>query len=187
MKKTACIVLCLVSTSASAIPISVTFDPLSTDVEVGDIFNVDVVAFIPDPVLGWGLDVSYDTGVLSQAGPPVIGSDWNVVFAPDGDGLAGIAPFPTGVSGTDVLLATLSFEALAAGSTVLSASATPGDLTEGFPLAFPAPPGSFAEVTFEDGAVSVASASQIPEPETFALLGLGMAGMVFGRRKQIKA
>ena len=86
-----------------------------------------------------------------------------------------------------ILLATLSFEALAAGSSVLSASATPGDLTEGFPLAFPAPPGSFAEVTFEDGAVSVASASQIPEPETFALLGLGMAGMVFGRRRRIKA
>jgi hypothetical protein len=186
MKKIAVILLCLVSASASAItlPVSVTFDPLSTDVEVGDIFDVDVVASIQDPVLGWGLDVSYDTGVLSQVGSPVIGGDWNVVFTPDGDGLAGIAPFPTSVSGTDVLLATLSFEALAAGSIVLSASATPGDLTEGFPLV---PPGGFAEVTFEDGAVSVASASQIPEPETFALLGLGMAGMVFGRRRRIKA
>ena len=80
-------------------------------------------------VAGVMIKASYDTGVLSQAGPPVIGSGWNVVFAPDGDGLAGFAPFPTSVSGTDVLLATLTFEALAAGSTVLLASATPGDFT----------------------------------------------------------
>ena len=103
----------------------------------------------------------------------------------DGDGLAGLAdPFaPTNgsVSGTGILLATLTFRADAEGMTDLIASTTPGDQTEGFPL----DPTGFANVTFEPGQIII-----IPEPATVlpllcALFG-GLGGVRARRRKRRK-
>jgi len=161
-------------------PVTVYFDPSDSIVNIGDNFSVDLKADIPEPVLGWGLDVSFDPSILAMTGDPIIGSDWQTspfpppLSNPDGDGLAGLA-FPLPVSGNDILLATLSFDALALGTSPLVASFTPGDLTEGFPLVLP---GSFAEVVFIDGSVS-----PVPEPATILLLVSGMASMgVFGRK-----
>ncbi len=154
----------------------VSFDPQNSVVAPGDLFTVDLIADIADPVLGWGLDISYDTGILSLIGAPVIGPLWTPGFAPDGDGLAGLA-FPAAISGNDILLASLNFGALALGESLLQASNTFGDLTEGFALL---EPGAFADVQFVDGSVSVRG---VPEPATIVLAGAGLAGLWVMRRK----
>lgn len=97
---------------------------------------------------------------MLRGGPRVFGPEWVPAFAPDGDGLAGIA-FPTGVSGNDILLATITFSGDAVGETDLFLSTTPQDLTEGFGL----DPTGFAEVSFAPGHVEV-----IPEPASVSLL-----------------
>lgn len=154
------------------------FDPPSQTVVLGDTFTVNIVADIDMPVVGWGLDfVPLPPGVISLIGPPAIGADWLSAFAPDGDGLAGLAsplpPIDGSVSGIGIVLATLSFSADAIGTTNVVASITPGDLTEGFAL----DPTGFATVTFQPGLVTV-----IPEPSSMLLLMLGGVMLLYRRR-----
>jgi hypothetical protein len=166
--------LCVTSGVSWAVPFSVFFQPQDSSVQVGASLSVDLLANIPDPVLGWGLDVNYDTSIISRTGVTV-GPQWSPATAADGDGLAGLA-FPLPISGDNVLLATLSFDALAQGSTALEASATLGDLTEGFALAS----GGFAEVIYTPG-----SAAVVPIPAAAWLFGSGLLALVgIARRKK---
>jgi hypothetical protein len=180
MKNILCLSLlaCLLPISSGAMPINVSFTPSASVVYVGDTFTIDLVADIPDPVLGWGLDVAFNPAILSQVDLLIADPPWSAGFAPDGDGLVGLT-FPLPVVGVGVPLATLTFRAIAPGLSTLVASITADDLTEGFPLAPPASPGSFAEVNFTDGSVNV-----IPVPATFALISLGLAVLGFERHRK---
>ncbi len=161
----------VVPTVAWATPISVSLEASSNSVLVGDIFTIDILADIPDPVLGWGLDLNFDDGLVSQSAPPLVGAIWLPLLSTmDGDGLAGVA-FPFQVSGANVLLASLTFEASAAGLATFAAGYTPLDLTEGFPQALP---GSFADVSFTNTLVTINSVD-IPEPKPLILFGVGLA------------
>ena len=177
MKNILCLSLlaCLLPISSEATLINVSFVPSASVVTVGDTFTVDLVADIPDPVLGWGLDVTFNPAILSQVGVLIADPPWSAGFAPDGDELVGLA-FPLSVAGDDIPLATLTFRAMALGLSSLVASITTGDLTEGFPLV---PPGDFSEVSFIDGSVNV-----IPMPATFALISLGLVVLGFERRRK---
>lgn len=151
--------------------VCVRFAPTNSAVILNHNFSIDVLADINQPVVGWGLDVTLGTpGVISQTANPDIGPAWIPVNAPDGDHLAGIA-FPNGVSGTNILLATLHFHADSDGETDLLLGITPGDQTEGFAL----DPNGFGTLLFENGHVSV------PEP---ASLMLCLVGAALGRRRR---
>lgn len=180
MKKTIWLLflLCFIPASSWAAPVTVSFEPQYSVVFVGDVFAVDLVADIPDPVLGWGLDVTFDTSVLDLSGVTV-DSAWFPTSGFDGDGLAGLA-FPMPVYGDDILLATLTFEAIALGTSDLTSNITLGDLTEGFPL-FPT---GFAEVTFQAGSVN---AVPVPAtiPATILLFSSGLIGLA-GLRKRFR-
>lgn len=154
--------------------VDVRIEPPIQSITVGDIFSVDIVADIPEPVVGFGLDFSFVDGtILSQFGPPVIAAPpWTPASASDGDGLAAVA-FPNSVSGNNILLATITLSADIAGATDLLLSVTPGDLAEGFPL----DPIGFAPVTFQAGHVLV-----IPEPSVLSLLAFA-ATMLLHRRR----
>lgn len=170
---------CLLPLNVGAVTITV--NPSDALLNVGETFTVDLVAdFGTDSVLGWGLDLAFDSSTVSLLGSPSIGASWMATSTPDGDGLAGFA-FPVPITGSNVLLATLSFEALSVGTSDLIASYTTTDLTEGFPLLFP---GSFASVQFINTTVTVVSAA-VPEPSTFLLLTLALLGIGLSRRKLI--
>lgn len=132
--------------------VTVRFDPPAMTVGEDQQFTVDIVADIPEPVVGWGLDLAIsDPSIVSLVGYPAVDSvRWTPAATADGDRLAGIA-FPNGVSGTGVRLATLTFSADALGEADLTLTATPGDLTEGIPL----DPTGFAAVTFQPGSLTV--------------------------------
>ena len=159
---------CLCPASSAVI---VRFSPLESVVSVGQQFQVQVRADITNPVLGWGLDVNHASQIIAGNGTPDIGPLWSPGYAPDGDALAGLA-FPSSISGSNVLLATLTFSALNVGETYLTASITPGDLTEGFPL----DPTGFDMVTFEPAHVTV-----VPEPASLLLISLN--GLIVFRRR----
>ena len=172
MKKTILllVILYFLPTNSLATPVTVFLRTSDLVVMVGDSFTVDIVADIPEPVLGWGLDIGFEDAIFSFTNVS-IGPSWSPVFSADGDGLAGLTFSP--LYGGDILLATLSFEAISLGTSVLCPSVTPGDLSEGFPLAL-APPGSFADVVFESKSVTA-----VPEPSTVLLLGFGIACLCF--------
>ncbi len=158
--------------------VMVSLSPSSADIHVGDVFSVDIVADIGamEPVLGWGLDMQNPSGLLTQTAAPVIGSDWFPAIGLDGDGLAGMA-FPVPVAGDNILLASLTFEAIGAGIATLMPTYSPGDFTEGFPLA--SPNLGFADVDFMGLTLTVRDhvVNVIPAPDTIILMLLGLAVM----------
>ena len=175
MKKMLLGLLLWLSMPASAWAVMITLSPSTTDIYVGDVFSVDIMADIAvsEPLLGWGLDIGNTSGLLTGTAPPVIGSAWLPVAGLDGDGLAGLA-FPFPVVGSDVLLASLSFQATGVGMAELIPAITLGDLTEGFALA----PSGFADVTFTNLTLNIMERPVIiPEPGTVLLMLIVLAGM----------
>jgi len=171
------ITLALVSAStarAGFTDVSVRIEPPVQTVPLGANFTIDIVADITPPVVGWGLDLTRDNlPVASQVGLPAINFPWVAANAADGDSLCALAfpfaPVNGSISGDSILLATLTFHADSIGQTFLTPSATPGDLTEGFPL----DPFGFASAGYTPGLVIVT-----PEPAC-GLIGLSCVLPVF--------
>lgn len=158
----------LLSVAAFAAPVRVYVSPPSVNIPIGGSASLDVFADIPDPILGWGLDLSVDPAVASITGVTV-GSLWQPALSTDGDDLVGLA-FPDPLSENAILLFTVTFQALSPGTAPLTLSFTPDDFSEGFALL----DGGFSLATFEPGVIEVADPAQVPETRTAGLVLFGL-------------
>ncbi len=151
----------LVSPALATIVVS--FNPPTQPWSPSGDATVDIVANISqdEAIIGWGLDLGISGDPASVVGAPVIGPLFTPAFAPDGDGLAGLVPPPDTVFGAQVVLATVALHTATQGVTLLDASYTPSDLTEGFMTEN----GFTPDVTFVQGTIT-------PEPASLLLLAL---------------
>ncbi len=156
---------CMLATKAQATATVFLELPASPPI-VGELFDVQIVANLPNAVLGWGLDFEIAMSDVAATTGVEIGGSWLSIATADGDGLGGVA-FPDPVSDQHVVLATISLEALAEGTTELILSDNHlTDLTEGFALE----PDGFESVEYVSSNLTV-----IPEPSVISLL----AGLTF--------
>ena len=184
------VILVLLITAEGAFCIPTTrLEPLDLSITAGETFDVEVRVdgvtdvdpiFGPDELLAFGFDVVYDPGFTYNGATVWATYDDSSLF-PYTD-VAG-SYFP-GVSGDDILLATLSFTAPStAGFYSLGIFSDLGDPNEGLhTLLYP----QIDMSTGIDIEVSGSTPAPVPEPGTLLLVAMGGAGIGIWRRKGIK-
>lgn len=195
MKRTFVLVAVLAAlvTAAPARAVTISFNPSSTTVDVGDLVNIDVVISgldgSEDIASAYDLDVTYDSSIVNAtdvAFGPFLGDEGNFEVLNDFDLTPGRIDFAAESMLTDqqlaalqpdsFLLATLSFIALTPGTTALNfdPDEPPGILIVSFG-GFPIDPDTIIAGT---GEITVRGPVQTPEPST---LWLGLVGLLAAR------
>jgi MYXO-CTERM domain-containing protein len=176
-----------VATPARAVVIS--FVPSSTTVDIGDFVNIDVqVSELGNEIVsGYDLDVDFDSSIVTA-----IGVTFSTFLGGPADAFEEFANPSPGVidflsvsaitddnelfalqMGGPVLLATLSFQALAAGTTSLIFD--PDDFLG---IVITGRDAGALEVAADTGEIIVREPTQTPEPST---LWLGLVGLLAAR------
>jgi len=186
--------LCLTSLSASALIL--TLEPAFQEAQPGDTVSVDLVAsdLPPDAIGGFDIDIAYDLGALSFLGYTLGGTLGDILFEAidfsfgDLGGVVNVAELS--------LLPTLELVALQAppGPIVLAALdfmvdvLAPGNSTflDIFPFSISSGDGiDLTPVTMNAGAEIHNTVTAVPEPTTLSLLGFGLAGIAWIRRRKL--
>lgn len=163
--------------------VMVSFDPQSKVAPLGSTFNINVTAdIVPgEALVGWGFDLLYDSTQL-QLNSASTSPYWDLIPFGANSLTALLLPGSTspdpGLSGDDVLLATLNFTCLGIGTSTLDIFVTPQDPTQGF-MTFDE---KYAQWQSSPGNVD----QVVPEPSTVLLLSTGLAGVVWISRKKRK-
>lgn len=185
------VLLCFSTADSHAVTLS--FDPVDQDVDLGNQAMVDLVVsglgdYAPDSLSTFDLDITFNPTVLAfndasfgdQLDLFGFGSYSMITPGIDSVNLYELSfDFPGDLDALQAgsfTLASLSFDTIAAGSSPLGIDIYALGDTWGNPLT----------ARTIDGTVNVTGNDQapIPEPATIVLLGSGLAGMGFFRRKR---
>ena len=157
-----CLIASIATSSTARATVSVSLELPANSPAVGESFDIRIVADLSEAILGWGLDFDVALLAIAVVTDVQIADPWLAASTTDGDELAGVA-FPSSISGSHILLATLTLEALAEGSTDLFIGDDhPTDLTEGFAL----DPSGFDAVEYTPDVLTI-----VPEPASIGTLG----------------
>jgi hypothetical protein len=167
---------------------SLTIDPSSLNVTAGQTFSLSVSISGVTDLYAFEFDIGYDPNVLAAntisegaflptGGPtlfiPGIIDNLGGTITATADVLNGAVP---GVNGNGVL-AVIDFTALTSGSSGINLFN---------PILLDSTLSDITVDNIQNGSVVVsASPGQVPEPATFALMGIGLAGIGFGRRRNV--
>ncbi len=164
--------------------LSIYFDQATVSVIEGNTFDLNLLADTEgtEALLGWDVDLSYDSSQVEWMGTTVNTSLWEPVSL-DSDGLGGLRNFlatppQMPISGDGILLATLHLRCLAVGTSIL-------DISTNHPFeGFAGPdPGQLLKWTSTPTTVNQ---NPIPEPGTLFLMASGLVGLVGWSRRQGK-
>jgi len=170
-----------IATSAKATP-SVSFNVLDTDIEAGETFDVEVLLDGDDlgaELLSFGFDVIMPATSFFSYNDYAIGLEFfddNPTRTPN-TYVAGCTIFPDAMV-DDYLLATLSFNALSAGTDTLGVQG----IVDGWYGLYYYDPITDTDYDFDiDGTTSITInpvGAPVPEPSTIFLLAVGFVGII---------
>jgi hypothetical protein len=178
--------LMLAAASMASHAVSVELDPVGTP-QVGQSFDLQLRLDSPfdglaadEELLAFGFHLGFDSSLLKlDSFSPASG--WDDDSANLGAGIFSASNFP-GVDNAgqgSILLATLHFDVLHAGTTGISLTTDVGDLNQGIVYLFADPVDLNASTTL--------ALSPVPEPSTMVLMAVGLGGLVVRRRRHYAA
>ncbi len=175
------LVVLLLFGAGNTLALTVGFDPLNKKASTGSTFDINITANVTasEALVGWGFGLLYSPAQL-KLNTVSTSSYWDLISDPSSSSLSALLlPGPTspdpGLSGSNLLLATLNFTCLGPGVSSLDISVDPSDDTQGF-MTFD---GKYAKWESMAGTVE----QVVPEPGTFLLLGFGLAGVCLLKKR----